>query len=128
MSPLDSPQFWNGNPLTWQVLARVDGTTYALFGIPDPSSGVTSATTLSASYTSTHTYFNLAAGKVSFSLDFFSPIIANDIIDHSLPFSFFTVNSSSTSAAQIEIFTAIDATWLAGDAYKAGSAARSGST
>ena len=114
--------------MTWQVLARVDGTTYALFGVPDPSSGVTSATTLSASYTSTHTYFNLAAGKVSFSLDFFNPITPNDLVDHSLPFSFLTVNSTSASAAQIEIFTAIDGTWLAGDAYKAGSTARSGPT
>jgi hypothetical protein len=103
--------------LTWQIFARVDDATYALFGSPTPPSGVLSARTTSASYTSTHTYFTLVAGDVTFTLDFFSPVTPQDLVDQSLPFSFFTVKASTTSTANVQILTGIDGTWLGGVSY-----------
>ena len=35
------PMFWNGIELTWPIVARVDGQTYSLFGVPDGLSNAT---------------------------------------------------------------------------------------
>ncbi|KXT11724.1 hypothetical protein AC579_6979 [Pseudocercospora musae] len=112
------PEFWTGTSnLNWSVLARVDGTTYALLNAP---SGLTSdilhATTKGVSYTSTHTYFELLAGHVTFILDFFSPVYpaCEDYALQSLPYSYLTVKAiSGHSSKSIEIFSAIDQSWTA---------------
>ena len=49
--PYAIPQFWNGENLTWSIMARVDGQTYSLFGVPDPVSGVNAGSFRSADYT-----------------------------------------------------------------------------
>ncbi|EME48454.1 hypothetical protein DOTSEDRAFT_118143 [Dothistroma septosporum NZE10] len=108
------PQFWTGEELTWPILARVDGTSYALFGSTDdlPSS-IEAATTIDVSYTATHTYFCVSAGDVDFVLDFFSPVYpkTEDFALHSLPYSYLTVNATSTE--NVQILNAIDQSWTA---------------
>lgn len=112
------PQFWTGTQLTWPILARVDGTTYALFGAPQGiTGGIQAATTEQVSYSSLHTYFELSTPKVDFTLDFFTPVYpkTEDFALHSLPYSYLTVNATSTSSStkSIQIFSAIDQTWTA---------------
>lgn len=109
------PQFWNGQNLTWPILARVDGTTYALFGVPEPFDNVLNAVTDSVSYTSSHTLVNLHAGDTDFTLDFFSPVLpaSEDFARQSLPYSYLIVSASTRDnhEANVQILSGIDQTW-----------------
>ena len=113
--------FWNGIDLTWPVVARVDGKTYSLFGVPDGSSNATAgwltASTSSVSYTSSHTYIRLTAGSANFVLDFFSPVLPgpDEYARQSLPYSYLTVSASSTrhKGPEVEVMSGIDSTWTA---------------
>ncbi|KAI6864508.1 DUF1793-domain-containing protein [Hortaea werneckii] len=116
------PEFWAGQPLTWIVLARVNGKTYSLFGNPEGVGHTTAATTESVSFTSSHTFINLTAGAASVTLDFFSPVLPRkeDYVRQSLPYSYLTVTAapSGDEEVDVQIFSAIDHTWTAqhGDA------------
>lgn len=110
------PQFWNGQNISWPVIARVDDTAYALFGVPEPwTDGPVNARTESVSYTSTHTVFRLSAGNVIVILDFFSPVLPapEDYARQSLPYSYLTVSVSNPTevASSVQIAAGIDQTW-----------------
>jgi hypothetical protein len=99
------PQFWNGQNLSWPIMARVDDFAYALLN----------ARTDSVSYTSTHTVFYLTAGSVKVALDFFSPVspAPEDYARQSLPYSYLTVSVSNPTgvASSVQIAAGIDQTW-----------------
>lgn len=108
------PQFWYGQSLTWPILARVDGTTYTLFGAPAGISGTTAATTDSIAYTSSHTLIYVTAGSAQFTLDFFSPVLpgVDSYVVQSLPYSYLTITANSTGAdLEVEVLSGIDYTW-----------------
>ncbi|KAI6820882.1 DUF1793-domain-containing protein [Hortaea werneckii] len=111
------PEFWAGQPLTWIVLARVNGKTYSLFGNPDGVGHTAAATTESVSFTSSHTFVNLTAGAAKVTLDFFSPVLPRkeDYVRQSLPYSYLTVTAAPYGDEEIDvqIFSAIDHTWTA---------------
>lgn len=112
------PQFWTGAELTWPILARVDGTTYALFGSPEGlTSDIHTAKTVDVTYSSTHTYIELSAASVNFTLDFFTPVYprAQDYALQSLPYSYLTIGAKAFGYAspKVQVFTAIDQTWTA---------------
>jgi len=121
------PQFWAGQNLTWPILARINGKTYSLLGVPGSASGITAARSLSASYSATHTLFQLAAGPAAITLDFFSPVFPGraDYARQSVPLSYLTVSVTSrknqsgkkrsrrAQPLRVEILTAIDQTWTA---------------
>jgi hypothetical protein len=48
-------QFWQGQQLTWSVIARVDGKTYSLFGVPRPGDLIRPGSLTSADFSATHT-------------------------------------------------------------------------
>lgn len=112
--PIAVPQFWNGQNLTWSVIARIDGQAYSLFGVPIPGSGVEAASVQSAEYTSTHTTFTLTAGSATFVLDFLSPISPLDYVRQSLPFSYVTVSASGIDGSKpdVQIYSDIDNSWI----------------
>lgn len=86
--PYAEPQFWAGQSLTWSVMARVDGQAYSLMSVKNPGdTNIRPAVVRSAEYTATHSVFTLSAGKVVFTLDFFSPVSPSDYLRQSLPFS-----------------------------------------
>lgn len=110
------PQFWNGQNLSWPIMARVDNFAYALFGVPDPwIDGPINARTELVSYTSSHTIFHLAAGDVKVILDFFSPVLPapEDYARQSLPYSYLTLSVSNPTdvASSVQIAAGIDQTW-----------------
>jgi hypothetical protein len=105
-----TPQFWTGVNLTWSVLARVNGTTYKLFGAPESLEGSVEAGLVSADYTSTHSIFTLRAGDAIFGLDFFSPVSPKNYLRQSLPFSYLTV-SVSGDGAEVQVYSDIDESW-----------------
>jgi len=111
------PEFWAGQLLTWSVLARVDGTTYSLFGFPDSNKHITAAKTNDVTYTSSHTLVQLSAGTANFTLDFFSPVLpgTGDYLEQSLPYSYLTASAGSTNGKnlRVQILSAIDQTWTA---------------
>jgi len=111
------PQFWAGQSLNWPILARVNGQTYSLFGVPGTVRGVTAATTQSVSYTASHTYFQLQAGSAEITLDFFSPVLpgAQDYARQSLPYSYLTLSVASTTGRtlSVQVLSGIDQTWTA---------------
>jgi hypothetical protein len=109
------PQFWAGQNLSWPVVARIDGSAFALFGVPDPIDGLTNGHTESVSYTSSHTIFDLTAGDVEITLDFFSPVLPapEDYARQSLPYSYLTVSVSNPTEKEVcvQIAAGIDQTW-----------------
>jgi hypothetical protein len=116
-APTAQAEFWTGQSLTWSILARINGVTYSLFGVPNAIYGVDAATTNSVNYSSSHTNIILTAGNVLFLLDFFSPVLPgkDDYLRQSLPYSYLTVTATGTSAdrVDVQILSAIDQTWTA---------------
>lgn len=92
-------------------MARVDGTTYKLFGAPEPLNGSVEAALMSAKYTSTHSVFTFKAGDSIFSLDFFSPVSPKNYLRQSLPFSYLTISVSSKASSKTQIYSDIDERW-----------------
>lgn len=92
-------------------MARVDGETYSLFGVPSLLSGTRPASMINARYTTTHTIFTLSAGPAIFRLDFLSPISPRNYLRQSLPFSYLTIYTSSTQSSKIQIYSDIDESW-----------------
>jgi len=89
------------------ILARVDGTTYSLFGDPGNIGNGSAATTTFVSFTSSHTLIELAAGAASITLDFFSPVLpgTNDYVRQSLPYSYLTVTAGKSMPANLTCVT-----------------------
>jgi hypothetical protein len=117
-APTAQPEFWKGEKINWSVLARVNGATYSLFGVPKAIDKITAATMGSISFTSSHTLIDLTAGQVQFTLDFFSPVHVgtDDYARQALPYSYLTVSAKPTgnsASPQIQILSAIDETWTA---------------
>ena len=90
-------------------MARVDGVTYTLMGMPLPPRGTQAGNLIKAEYTETHTFFEIGCGNASLLLDFFSPVAPNNLVQQSMPFSYLTV--SATGASKVIVYTDIDETW-----------------
>ncbi|KAI9734614.1 MAG: hypothetical protein M1834_002215 [Cirrosporium novae-zelandiae] len=101
-------QFWAGQQLEWSVIARVNGTIYALFG--DPGVGEP-AVLQHAQYMTTASAFTVLAGNTTFSLTFFSPVSPHNYLRQSLPFSYLTITIESTLSPDIQVYSDIDCSW-----------------
>lgn len=108
------PQFWNGELMTWGVMARVDGKAYSLFGVPTAVDGAEPGNLVSAEYTSTHTTFVVSAGSVNFALDYFSPVSPHDYVRQSMPYSYLTVSAVSNDGGtpQVQVYSDADKSWI----------------
>lgn len=110
--PSATPYFWKGQPLTWQVMARVDDEAYCLFGCG--SSSLQPAKQSAISFTSTRTLITLTAGSTTFVLDFFSPVSLTDYVRQSIPYSYLRVKvMHQPSTSTVSVLMAIDDTWTA---------------
>ncbi|OAA65782.1 hypothetical protein SPI_02569 [Niveomyces insectorum RCEF 264] len=109
--PSARPYFWQGQPLTWQVLARIDGDAYCLFSCTNTT--VPPAKQTSLVFTSTSTTATLQAGTAVLTLEFFSPVSPTDYVRQSLPFSYLRVQVTHTRSptAVVDIMCEIDNTW-----------------
>ena len=109
--PSATATFWQGQPLTWQIFARVNGTkTYCLFGCGD--SGFANAQQTGLSFTATHTLIDLKAGDINLQLDFFSPVSLTDYTRQSTPYSYLGVTVQDPHLiCKIDVMTALDDTW-----------------
>lgn len=113
--PSARPYFWQGQDLTWQVIAKVDTTAYCLFSCTNTT--VPPATQLDLEFTATTTTVTLQAGTAVFTLEFFSPVSPENYVRQSLPFSYLTVSVSGLTPNKkgvlpvVDIMGEIDATW-----------------
>jgi hypothetical protein len=112
--PTAVAQFYHGQQLTWSVMARVDGTTYSLFGVPRPGDNIKSGTLTSAGFSATHSSFTVTANDVKFVLDFFSPVSPHNYTRQSMPFSYLTVSTSSVNdeTPSVQIYSDMDNSWV----------------
>lgn len=113
--PTAVAQFYHGQQLTWSVMARVDGKTYSLFGVPRPGDNIKSGTITSADFSATHTTFTVTANEVKFVLDFFSPVSPHNYTRQSMPFSYLTVSTSSLNyevTPSVQIYSDMDNSWV----------------
>ncbi|KAJ5599055.1 hypothetical protein N7450_000122 [Penicillium hetheringtonii] len=110
--PYAEPQFWAGQELGWSVIVRVDGQAYSLMGVPDlDEDQILPATVHRAEFTSTHSIFDLTAGSVRFTLDFFSPVTPSNYLRQSLPFSYLNVQVFGSYGSDIQVYSDIDGRW-----------------
>ncbi|KJR87266.1 glutaminase [Sporothrix schenckii 1099-18] len=113
--PSARPYFWQGQALTWQVLAKIDNTAYCLFSCTNTT--VPPATQLDLEFTATTTTVTLQAGPAVVTLTFFSPVSPDDYVRQSLPFSYLTVEVTGLKKPKhgdwpvVDIMSEIDASW-----------------
>lgn len=107
--------FWAGQPLKWEVIARVGSQAYCLLGCANVPNNVKTATQSGISFTSTHTLVNLQAGPAKITLDFFSSISLTDYTRQSLPYAYLSVSvdGGQSSLPTISVMSAIDDSWTA---------------
>ncbi|KAL8829606.1 MAG: hypothetical protein Q9170_006092 [Blastenia crenularia] len=109
-------------------MARVNGQTFSLLGVPTLPDGVRAASIVNAEYTATHTVFSLLAGNVSIKLDFLSPVSPSDYLRQSLPFSYLTITAANTAGDDIQVYVDLDETWTGQSGSTAANSSASGST
>jgi hypothetical protein len=107
-------RFYNGQQLTWSVMARIDGKTYSLFGVPHPGDNIRPGNLVSADFSATHTTFSVTAAEINFVLDFFSPVSTHNYARQSMPFSYLTGSTSSLNSEtpSVQIYSDMDNAWV----------------
>ena len=110
-APTAALEFWQGQTIYWPVFARVDGVTYYCLSEVNGVSNASPATQTGIEFTATHTIITLTAGDATVTLDFFSPVSPSNYIRQSLPYSYLTVNVTSSSTHDVQIFSGADDSW-----------------
>jgi hypothetical protein len=107
-------RFYNGQQLTWSVMARIDGKTYSLFGVPHPGDNIRPGNLVSADFSATHTTFSVTAAEINFVLDFFSPVSTHNYARQSMPFSYLTgyTSSPNSETPSVQIYSDMDNAWV----------------
>ncbi|OCH88863.1 DUF1793-domain-containing protein [Obba rivulosa] len=120
------PRFWNyassgsGDPfLTWQGLAKVDGTTYQWLGdwSDRPTPGINRVNLTGFRVTPTSTVFEMLAGPMSINVTFLTPIEPSDWVSQSIPFSYVSLEAASIDGSKhdFKVYADITAEWVSGN-------------
>ncbi|KAI8932172.1 hypothetical protein NX059_011054 [Plenodomus lindquistii] len=107
--------FWNGDPLGWSGMIRVDDVTQEYLGDSPSITGLRKATPRSVSYDSHYSNFTFAAGPVLLTAQFFSPVLPPDLCRSSIPLSYVKVSFESVDdqSHYVQLYSDVDDTWLA---------------
>ena len=109
------PSFWNGNTKALTIMAYVDGKAYLLMGLPK---GVpNNATQTKLQITPTRSIYTMQCGGASVTLNFLSPIEANDLRRMSIPLGYIVMTAKSTdgTAHAVSLYADISGEWANGD-------------
>ncbi|KAI0327103.1 DUF1793-domain-containing protein [Cubamyces sp. BRFM 1775] len=112
------PTFWTGSILGWAGYVKVDGVAYNWLGDPAvPGTTSTKATQKSLKFTSTQSVFVMTAGPVDLTITFLSPVEPTDMVNQSLPLSYYAVSAASNdgNTHSVQLYTDISAEWVTGD-------------
>ncbi|OCK77996.1 DUF1793-domain-containing protein [Lepidopterella palustris CBS 459.81] len=117
--------FWTGDPLGWEGIITVDGTSYeylgtGMSGLPILKN-LKKAIPLSASYDSQYSNFTLAAGPVHVTACFLSPVTPMDYCRTSIPLSYFEASWESTDGAahDVQLYSDVNGAWISYESDKA---------
>ncbi|KAI1787276.1 hypothetical protein LXA43DRAFT_716833 [Ganoderma leucocontextum] len=112
------PEFWTGNSiLGWAGLAKVDGLAYVWMGSPGvPNTSFTKATQKSLSWTSTQSVFVMTAGPVDLTITFLSPVEPSDLVNQSLPLSYYSISAAPNDGKshKVQVYVDISGEWVTG--------------
>jgi hypothetical protein len=114
------PSLWVGATKGMASIARVDGVAHLLVGALAPS-GIaslgTQTTLVSRSLSPTTTRYVFAAGGVSITMDFLSPVEIADLKMQSAPIGFLTMTAASTDGQShaVSLYVDISGEWANGD-------------
>ncbi|CCM06728.1 uncharacterized protein FIBRA_09022 [Fibroporia radiculosa] len=110
------PSFWNGHNLGWTGFVNVDGASYVFMGTPDVPNTTfkPSVQTPGMEITSTQSIFTMTAGPVELTVRFLSPVEPSDLVNQSLPFSYFAVSAQSVDdkSHEVQVYSDISGGWL----------------
>lgn len=109
------PAFWTGGVKAITIMASVDGKVYLLMGRPP---GVPfNATETNLTVTPTQSIYQMQCGGAQVTLDFLSPVEANDLRRLSMPLSDIIITAKSTDGAThaVKLYGEISAEWAHGD-------------
>ncbi|KAK4555056.1 hypothetical protein LTR86_007822 [Recurvomyces mirabilis] len=110
------PTFWAGQITGWSGFIRVDNVSYTWFGAADQNNLYADQT--GYEYTSTKSIFTMnAAGLVDMTITFTSPVVPDDLLRASLPYTHMNVDVKSADGQQhnVQLYTDITAEWVSGD-------------
>ncbi|KAK0860093.1 hypothetical protein LTS02_008753 [Friedmanniomyces endolithicus] len=110
------PSFWMGQLTGWTGFIRVDNVTYNWLGGSNQSALYVEQTKYE--YTATKSIFTMnAGGVVNMTVTFLSPVIPDDLLRASLPYTYLNVDVISADGAQheVQLYTDISAEWVSGD-------------
>ncbi|KAI0737538.1 DUF1793-domain-containing protein [Daedaleopsis nitida] len=112
------PSFWTGSILGWAGFAKVDGVAYNWMGLPGvPGATVNKATQKSLQFTSTQSIFVMTAGPVDLTITFLSPVEPTDLVNQSLPLSYYAISAAPNDGKPhtVQVYADISAEWVSGD-------------
>lgn len=110
------PTFWQGQVTGWSGFIRVDNVTYLWLGASDQPTVAVNQTNYE--YTATRSIFTMnAGGFVDLTVTFLSPVVSDDLLRASLPYTYMNVDVSSADGNEhdVQIYTDISAEWVSGD-------------
>ncbi|TKA69798.1 hypothetical protein B0A55_06469 [Friedmanniomyces simplex] len=110
------PSFWMGQLTGWTGFIWVDNVTYNWLGGSNQSSLYVEQTNYE--YTATKSIFTMnAGGLVNMTVTFLSPVIPDDLLRASLPYTYMKVDviSADGNEHDVQLYTDISAEWVSGD-------------
>lgn len=113
------PTFWNGHIAAIAGIVRVDGAAYTFLGSPTLPAGATApaATRTAFTLTPTRSVYTLAAGGVSLTVTFLSPVDLGDLRRQSVPMSYVSVQAAAADGRphRVTLYLDISGEWAHGD-------------
>jgi len=111
--------FWNGHTTALCGIARIDGTSYLFAGAPSLPNGptLTVMNQTSLEVTATQSVYVLNGGGVNITVTFFSPVDPENLQRQCVPFSYITMQATSTdgNSHSVEVYFDISGEWAHGD-------------
>ncbi len=109
------PTFWNGHIAAIAGIVRVDGAPFVFCGAP--GGGLPLATQVSLTVTATRSTYVLAAGGVTLTVTFLSPVDPGDLRRQSVPMSYITVSAAASDGRShtVGVYMDISGEWAHGD-------------
>ncbi|OBZ70559.1 hypothetical protein A0H81_09078 [Grifola frondosa] len=112
------PTFWTPAApiLGWAGKIRVDGNTFSWLG-DDGAAPTNISNVTSTQITPTRTIFTMQAGPMNVTVTFISPIEPSDWAKQSFPFSYVSLDASSTdgNSHDVQVYSDISAEWVSGN-------------
>jgi hypothetical protein len=109
----------DGSALGWEGIVTVDDMSHEWMGVGSQTlpllSNLVPAIPLTVAYDSSYSNFTFAAGPVTLTANFFSPVIPTDLCRTSVPLSYLSVSIESMdfNSHNVSLYTDVNGAWVA---------------